>query len=206
VIAAFDLDGTLLKRNSSFLFCRFLRKKKVLSRLDLLFCTLTYIRHLCFGLSLKDVHQTIFNHLFKGRNVNKLIPYVNIFIKKQLDEQWYQPALVRLRALKKRGARIMVLSNSPRFIVEPIARLIGVEDVLATEYSQTEEGRLIEMTHLMDGTSKGAVLRQILGKKIVAFSDTLHDLPFLESAHIAVAVNPNRSLKRVAKLRGWEIL
>ena len=39
-----------------------------------------------------------------------------------------------------------------------------------------------------------------------AYSDSYSDVPFLEAVGHPVAVNPDRRLKKIARLRGWPTL
>jgi HAD superfamily phosphoserine phosphatase-like hydrolase len=206
MIAAFDLDGTLLRQNGSLAFCDFLCEKGYLSRRDMIYYAMTYARHRFFGLSFWDLHQLIFKRSFQGCSAEALLPFVKEFLAKRLDLLWYIPAVLRLKRLRSRGFECMIFSNSPRFFVEHVARQLGVEKVYATEYLLDETGCFTQLTLLMDGEQKKTEILALGNKKTVAFSDSHHDLPFLEAAHTAVAVNPHRLLKREAFKRGWEIL
>jgi len=205
-VAAFDLDGTLLKKNGSFAFCRFLCKKGLLSRLDLAICALIYLRHCYFGLSLHDLHQQVFDRFFRGVSQAHLQIWIEPFLSEQLNTLWYSPALLRLKALQQEGIECIIFSNSPRFLVQAIARKIGVEKVFATEYQINDKGELIGIATLMDGLQKAKILQQIASKTTMALSDSPLDLPFLEAAKMCVAVNPKRALRKIAQKKGWEIL
>ena len=43
-------------------------------------------------------------------------------------------------------------------------------------------------------------------RRCTAYSDSISDLPFLEAVGTAVAVNPDRELRRTAVERGWRIV
>ena len=206
MIAAFDLDGTLLKNNGSWAFCDFLCERGFLSKRAMLYYAFIYARHRVLGLSLWDLHSLAFERSFKGCTVDSLLPYIDEFLEQRLEELWYPPAVLRLKRMRDRGFECMILSNSPRFFVEHVARKLGVEKVFATEYQVDTEGKFAGLTLLMDGDQKKTEILGLGGQKTVAFSDSHLDLPFLEAAHIAVAVNPQRLLKKVAHKRGWEIL
>lgn len=206
MIAAFDLDGTLLKKNGSFAFCDFLCEKGFVSRADMLYYAYTYTRHCYFGLSFWDLHSRVFKRSFKGTPVDVLLPYVHKFLDERLEGLLYHPALFRLKSLRQRGFECMILSNSPRFIVEPIAKRLGVDRVYATEYQVDSTGKFSELTLLVDGEYKKEIILSMDSDKTIAFSDSHHDLPFLKAAHTAVAVNPRRTLRKQAAMHGWEIL
>ncbi len=202
ITAAFDLDGTLLSQNSSFSFCRWLCRQGVFSHLDLLYCLSLYSAHLLFGLSLLALHTHVFERLFRGRSVDRLRPYVDPFIQTLC---WYEPALTRLKELREQGAEVHIFSNSPRFLVEPIAASVGVKNVFATDYKIDNAGLMWNIASLVDGKKKGEML-QAFKNETIAFSDSHHDLPFLQAASRAVAVSPNRRLSKIAAQQKWEIL
>lgn len=202
MIAVFDLDGTLLSHNSSFAFCCFLRKQGILSFADLLYCLYHYASHRLLHTPLKTLHTRVFARLFRGKSAALLEAHVPAFMR---TLKWYAPAVNRLKTLQADGYDIRIFSSSPHFLVQPIAESIGVMRVVATEYSLDPRGHLVELTRLVDGEQKRQELRA-LGHHAIAFSDSEIDLPFLEAAHKAVAVNPTRRLAKVAEAKGWERL
>lgn len=206
VLAAFDLDGTLLKNNSSFSFCQYLKKVGYLTRTDLLYCASLYIRFLFFGLPLRELHVKAFK-TFKGKSLSQLESYLPGFFSQQNSLIWNEPALNRLLTLQKEGASILVLSTSPLFLVKPIVEKININCVYGTEYATDKEGCLVELINLMDGKQKKNIFEQAAqGAFSMTFSDSDHDLPFLEASDHPVVVRPNRGLKKLALARSWEIL
>lgn len=172
----------------------------------MIFYAYTYARHRYFGLPFWDLHSLIFERSFRGCPADSLTPYVNEFLATRLDNLWYIPAVLRLQRMRRRGFDCMILSNSPRFFVDHIAKQLGVDKVYATEYAIDAEGKFAQLTLLMDGECKKQQILSLTSKKTVAFSDSHHDIPFLEAAHIAVAVNPQPRLRKFAQSQGWEIL
>jgi HAD superfamily phosphoserine phosphatase-like hydrolase len=164
------------------------------------------MRHCAFGLSLRNLHSSVFQRLFYGKSVASLQAYLEPFINEKLPRLWYFPALLRLQSLQESGMECVIFSNSPSFLVAAIGRKIGIEKVFATEYQSNSEGKLASLSSLMDGSQKAQLLKQMDSKKTIAFSDSVLDLPFLEAASQAVAVNPKKSLRKIAKKGGWEII
>lgn len=203
-VAAFDLDGTLLTGNSSFSFCIYLYKSKVLSLKKFLYIVCLYISHLFFGLSLLSLHRRAFQRLFCGRPIFMLDRYLSSFIQ---TLQWYSPALDRLNELKSKGLDVYIFSNSPIFLVEAIAAKIGItaDKVIATDYNVDRFGCLKDINNFVDGKRKGEILKSFK-KNSIAFSDSHHDILFLKAASKAVAVKPTYKLLRASIKNCWEIL
>ena len=111
------------------------------------------------------------------------------------------------------GRSVVLATSSLDFIVDPIARYLGVEGVLATTL-QFVNGAC---TGQMDGVpmfrkeKRERVLEFLQARGVNPsdcsfFSDSIYDLPLLESVGRPVAVNPDFRLRRIAKERGWRII
>lgn len=204
MIAAFDLDGTLILENSSFNFCLHLAKNGKITKRQLIYCVRCYLSFKFLNLSLAQLHSKVFNKIFQNREVSELESYLPSFISSQ---KWYLPAVNRLDRLKSEGAKIAIFSSSPTFIVKPITAHLLPHIVIATEYQVSKQNRLEKLRLCIDGAKKAEFLEAIAGKEqTLAFSDSIHDLPFLKRSDRAIAVKPDKSLKKIAKNNGWEIL
>lgn len=127
----------------------------------------------------------------------------------------YPQALARIAADRAAGYRIVIASASFAFYVEAIAARLGIADVIATR-SRREAERLLAG---IDGENcyGDAKLRMIeawlAGQGIARadasvrfYSDHVSDVPALEWADEAFAVNPHRQLRTLARTRGWTVL
>jgi HAD superfamily hydrolase (TIGR01490 family) len=211
-ISAFDLDRTLIQTNSSFSFCKYLIRKCILP-ISSLFSALFYeIQHRFFDLSLTDLHYHLFKKILQGRSLDSLAVHVKPFLKESLSQFFYPPALSRLKEAKAQGHYTVLLSSSPSFIVGPIAEFLKVDEWKASVYGVDKEGKLSQIISLIQGEEKGQYLSQLshqLGiekEAIAAYSDSFLDLPFLLSAGVAIAVNPDRKLRRFSSENQWQII
>lgn len=112
-----------------------------------------------------------------------------------------------------RGDRLILATASFDVVAERIARGLGIAEVVATRSSWRDDGRL---TGRIDGLNcYGAEkLRRIEsdlpglrdGHEAVVYSDSHADLPLLQWADRAVAVNPSRRLRRWAEAEGREVV
>jgi len=208
-IAVFDLDRTLIKSNSSFQFCLYLYKHKVLSLFYVIKSCVYYIQHRFLGLSLTQLHEKTFKTLLKGMSLSVIASHVKSFVDGWLSEALYYPAFSELRRAQHLGFYTMILSNSPGFLVKVIAERLNVSEWKATEYEVDKDGRLCHIAHVLNGRDKASQVRKIIRKlgltkrNVVAYSDSVWDLPFLESAGQAVVVNPDRKLQKISQEHNW---
>lgn len=211
-LTVFDLDRTIVSDNCSFVFCRYLVAKKVLPYSSLFYSFFYYIKHVFFGMSLIELHAKIFKHLLQGRPLEKLEAKVEPFLQEYLHSKFYHPVIAKLKLAQHLGHYTLILSNSPSFLVEKIAGLLGVNEWRATEYAINKEKNLCHIAKVMQGDEKAFCVKEIAGKlsiskdKITAYSDSFLDLPLLLAAGTPVAVNPDRKLRRFSLQHKWSIL
>ncbi len=207
-----DIDGTLITGETQFCFLWYLFRRKRISFplfLTVLFWFLLYR----FGLMrdtdrVRKAGYTVFAGCRKddlGRMARELFDHD---IKGRL-----RPDILRiLQDLNDQGCRIIFLSASLADIVEPIQDHLGFGQVLATRL----EVRGGVLTGKIDGKpvygqEKIAVVDKFLQSHgldwtgSVALADHISDLPLLSRAGRAIAVAPDRELRKAARDRGWEI-
>lgn len=211
-LTVFDLDRTIVADNCSFDFCRYLVSKKVLPFSSLIYSVFYYIKHVFFGMSLLDLHNSVFEHFLRGMPLETLEENVEPFLQSYLIDQIYSPVLSELRHAQHLGHHTLILSNSPSFLVKKIAQILGVSEWRATEYAVDKEKKLCHITSIMQGEEKASCVQEIASRlsiqkeQITAYSDSFLDLPLLLSAGKAIAVNPDRKLRRFSKQHQWSII
>ncbi|TFZ02387.1 HAD family hydrolase [Ramlibacter henchirensis] len=125
-------------------------------------------------------------------------------------------ALELVRGHQRAGDRVAIVTATNEFVTEPIARVFGVEELIAVRLVLGPDGWI---TGEIDGEPSlraGKVTRvgewlaaQGLGWDEVEttfYSDSPNDLPLLERCDHPVATNADDTLRRLALQRGWRIL
>ena len=109
---------------------------------------------------------------------------------------------------RARDSRIILLSNSPQFLVGRIAHRLRIEEWRGSEYLVDKEKNFCDISSLMDGPEKLRLIKalQVRPEEASAYSDSDDDLPLLEWVGNPFAVKPNRRLRKAATLRGWPII
>lgn len=176
------------------------------------FAMLAYVVRAIDRRRLKEVSQ----HLLLGGCVPRarLAPATLSFAEEIVRTNIRPGALRQIAADRAEGRRLVLATASYRFYVEPIARKLGFDDVIATGCV----GGLDDMIRArIDGENNygPAKLRLVQAWMKAAgiareeadirfYSDHVSDAPVLEWANTGVAVNPSRGLRRLARTRGWE--
>lgn len=126
--------------------------------------------------------------------------------------------LPKARALLAKHAdavRIIVTATN-RFIVEPICTELGIENVIASDYEESEgiptgraRGEPSFGTGKVSRLTEWLALRgQALGdfRESWFYSDSHNDIPLLERVTNPVAVDPDARLRQRAEERGWPVI
>ncbi|MDP1835899.1 MAG: HAD-IB family hydrolase [Chlamydiales bacterium] len=211
-IDAFDLDHTLIKANASFRFGAYLFRKKVFNVLDLISLLSFYARFKFFGMPVYELHHKAFQTLFKGRLLLQMRTYVDSFLDEHLVELFYPPAIERLRDAQHQDHVTAIFSSSPDFLVEPIAKRLGVHYWGGSSYDVGSTGCFQAVSKVLEGEDKVTLLQRLvegLGvglDSVTVYSDSMLDLPFLKAAGKAVAVNPDKELRALSVQQGWEVI
>jgi HAD superfamily hydrolase (TIGR01490 family) len=110
------------------------------------------------------------------------------------------------------GQRVWLVTATPVELALIIARRLGLTGALGTVAESVDghyTGRLVgEVLH---GPAKAHAVRALAVteglnlRRCTAYSDSVNDVPMLSAVGTAVAVNPDRDLRDIARARGWEI-
>jgi len=213
--AFFDLDKTVIARSSTLAFGKPLYKAGLLGRGALMKMALGQMVYLLFGAD-EDTMERARDALLttiSGWKRSEIQELVEETIERIADPLVYAEALFLIDEHKRQGRRVFIVSASPEEIVRPIARHIGVDEVIATKVKVDGEGRYLpELERYAMGEGKAEAIREVAEREGIdlagsyAYSDSITDLPMLDVVGHPVAVNPERDLRKVAEERNWPIL
>jgi len=110
------------------------------------------------------------------------------------------------------GRRVVFVTGSLDFIMVPLARELGVDDVIAAEMTERDGkftgalvGPPISERVKADRVRAFAAAHEIDLAASYAFGDSVADVPMLDCVGHPQAVNPDGGLKSIAQSRGWSI-
>lgn len=204
----FDLDHTLLLANSSFKFGWYLYGKKILPLFKMLYLFSCYGIHLLGGISITSLHAKTMRTFFQGRSIKELNSLAKAFLDTHLFSMQNEKVLSILRKVQGEGKFVAILSSSPDFLVKAIAERWKVTHTLGTQYQLNSDGVIGGLEVSVQGREKADFVKKLHYelKETAGFSDSIHDLQFLQAVGSPVAVNPDRKLKRESAKYGWEVI
>jgi HAD superfamily hydrolase (TIGR01490 family) len=140
VLAVFDLDGTITSGDTLLPFLRFVagRWRTLLGLLRVL----PWLAGFAAGRVSRDrAKEGLLRAFLGGMSMLELQARGEAFARERLPGMTRRQAMQRLAWHKARGHHCVLLSASPALYVDPWARAVGFDEVLATELELDAQGR-----------------------------------------------------------------
>jgi len=209
--AFFDLDGTIIATHSvkdifmERLFAGQVQASEVVDMATLM------LRYAFKTADFEDsIRESVAN--MEGMDESEFLELAEKVCADRLLPQVFPEVKAIIKAHKAKGHTLVVITSASRYQVEPLARELGIDNIMCTEL-EVEDGRF---TGHLDGTpcygpaklsmarafAKG---RRISLKKSYFYSNGSEDIPLLEAVGNPVAIGPDSSLKKTAAAEGWPI-
>jgi len=212
--AFFDLDKTIIATSSATAFSRGFLAQGMLTRRKVLRTAYAQIVYL---LGAADEGQTERLRIQLSRNVagwdvSQVSAVVADSLHDAIDPTVYAEAVALIEQHHAAGRDVVIVSASSSEIVEPIAAVLGADHVIASRMA-VEAGRYTgEIDFYAYGENKAVGIRALAQDEgydlasSYAYSDSITDAPMLGAVGHAYAVNPDRTLRRLAEQQGWGVL
>ena len=209
--AFFDLDRTLIRRSSALALAPSFHERGLISRGDLARSALWQLLFVLRGASAAKVRAAAENGMkvLDGFSVDELQQLVGDAMEPVLRPLVYAEPLALVDRHRERGERVYIVSATLQEIVDHIAHDLGFDGAIGSTCEIVDgvyTGRTLRAAH---GEGKARAVRELAEHEAIelsastAYSDSYTDVPFLEAVGHPVAVNPDRRLRRIARLRGW---
>jgi HAD superfamily hydrolase (TIGR01490 family) len=212
-LAIFDLDNTLIADDSDYLWGQFLVDRGIVDKEqyehanakfyeDYRQGTLDIVEFLNF--SLKPLADNEPEQLYQWRAQ---------FITDIITPILLKPAQQLVDKHKARGDTLLVITATNRFVTEPIVKLYGIDNLLATTPEFIDgryTGGFMGVPCFREG--KVTLLEAWLENSPHTlegswfYSDSHNDLPLLSLVDNPVAVDPDEKLAEAAKQADWSII
>jgi HAD superfamily hydrolase (TIGR01490 family) len=213
--AFFDVDNTILRGSSTFLFGKAAFQRKFFSRKDFWNFAWHQARFIARGETAKTMNEIKDRALglIAGHRVEELSSLTELVYDDFISPKLW-PETVRLAQQHiKDGREVWLITAAPVEIAEVIARRLGLTGGLGTIVERKDgilTGHLVGKP--LHGKAKYKAMkvlakeRNISLRRSYGYSDSYNDLPMLTHVGHPVAVNPDKVLKTHAVAAGWKIL
>ncbi|EQB31067.1 HAD family hydrolase [Sphingobium ummariense] len=214
-LAIYDMDRTVTFSGTYTGFLLHVARRMAPWRLVLfpgvLLLMLAYVLRLVTRARLKELNQG----LMIGFNVEraKLMPHVESYAETVIATNLRNGAVAQIERDRADGCTLVLATASYRLYVEPIARRLGFDAVIATDHL-SQDLRYVRAKIAGENCYDTGKLRMIKAwmaaeaidrsqAHIRAYSDHVSDAPMLEFADEPFAANPHKPLALLAQARGW---
>ncbi|MEZ0051354.1 HAD superfamily hydrolase (TIGR01490 family) [Mycobacterium sp. MAA66] len=212
--AFFDLDKTVIAKSSALAFSKPFFAQGLLNRRAVLKSTYAQFFFLMSGADhdQMDRMRSYLTNMCTGWDVEQVKTIVSETLHEIVDPLVFAEAANLIADHKLCGRDVVVVSASGEEIVAPIARELGATYSMATRMV-VEDGKYTgEVDFYCYGEGKVTAIRELAEREgyalehCYAYSDSVTDLPMLQTVGHPSVVNPDRGLRKEAAARGWPVL
>lgn len=213
-LALFDLDDTLLDGDCSALWNDWMVERGwIASPGEYLARTLAMnVAYHAGRLRLEQYLAVTLSPLVH-RHEEEVTAEVEAFVAQRIVPRVFPQGRELIARHRREGDRLLLISASSRHLVGPVARQLGIEQVIAVEPALAA-GRFTGATTGVLSYRGGKVTRleawlaerNASASHLSFYSDSQNDLPLLNRVDRPVVVNPDPVLAEVARVEGWERL
>ena len=212
--AFFDLDKTVIAKSSTLAFSKPFFDQGLLNRRAVLKSSYAQFLFLMSGADhdQMDRMRTYLTDMCTGWDVEQVRSVVGETLHEIVDPLVFAEAANLIADHKLCGRDVVIVSASGEEIVAPIARALGATHAMATRMV-AEDGKYTgEVAFYCFGEGKAEAIRELAAREgyalehCYAYSDSITDLPMLETVGHPSVVNPDRGLRKEATARNWPVL
>lgn len=211
-LALFDMDRTLLEKETASLYVRYQREIGEASTTDLL-KTLGWVLQYTFGtLDMQKVAKKVTRTL-EGMPEVVMAARCEDWFRRSVEKYVTDGGRRAVREHQGRGDVCAIVTGASLYASRPLARLLRIPHVVSTEFEIDEHrvftGRAVDPLCFGEGKLERA--RRFAQKldmpleDATFYTDSISDLPLLEHVAEPVVVNPDPRLLRVARARNWRV-
>ncbi|MFF1258669.1 HAD family hydrolase [Streptomyces sp. NPDC058321] len=194
-IAFFDVDETLITVKSMFRFLEFHFRERGLPPSAYAEAAGDLRAKSAAGVSRRDTNREYYR-LFAGRAAEEVFAHGRAWFDAELagGTLLHPPAVEALRRHRGEGTTIALVSGSFRPCLEPVARLLGADEILCSEPEIVGGCFTGHLERPVIGPEKGRLARELMARRAgtapraAAYGDHASDLDLLRSVGHPVAV------------------
>ncbi|MCG3172850.1 MAG: putative phosphatase [Myxococcota bacterium] len=211
IAAFFDLDHTLVRKNTGELFAKYVFKKGRASFWDMTRGLIWVAQNKFNVIDMDAMSERILSQM-KGQEEEDTIRFCERWFEEVVKKYISTRAQQRVEDHKVQGHRVVVLSASTPYVVIPLVRYLKMDDFICTTV-QVEQGKFTGVYNrpLCYGPGKVHWAKIWAEKHNVDldacyfYTDSYSDLPMLKAVGFPRVVNPDPQLNSYAKQAGWPV-
>jgi HAD superfamily hydrolase (TIGR01490 family) len=210
--ALFDMDRTLVRRDTASLYVRYRRDNGEAGMREALRVG-WWILQYSFGVI--DAERVAERAVadYEGKSEAWMIDSCQDWFRRYVLEHVSDFGRRAVARHREAGDVAIIVTGATRYAAVPLAVELGIEHVLCTELEVDPGGCFTGKVKkpMCYGAGKIAMVERLAAELDLSlddatfYSDSITDLPLLEHVGHPIVVNPDTRLKRVAQKRRWPI-
>jgi HAD superfamily hydrolase (TIGR01490 family) len=213
--AFYDVDGTLIRINIVHAFAFYASRQA--SLFDSARRTIKTAASIPLFWAADKLSRKWFNEIFyrsyAGASEDRLEVLSEELFEEIIEPNIYPRAPELIAESRRAGVRQVLVSGALDFTMRPLARYLGVDDLIANQLEFVDNyatGKLKKP--FVAGATKAEIMRDYARTHGVdlaeswAYSDSFSDFPMLAVVGHPTAVNPDLRLRSIARSYDWPVL
>ncbi len=210
--ALFDMDRTLLSKETASLYVRYQRRIGEATTRDLV-RTLYWVAQYTLGVLDHAAVAAKVVRTLEGMPETEMAWRCEDWFLRDVDRYITVGGRIAVARHQEAGDVCAIVTGASPYASRPLARRLDIPHVVSTVFEVDPEGRFTGRAEMPLCIGEGKLQRaeafvEELGLRLedaVFYTDSITDLPLLERVGEPVVVNPDPRLARVARRRGWPI-
>ncbi len=210
--ALFDLDRTLVRRETATLYVRYQRSVGEATWRDSARLAVWIAQYTLGVIDAPEVAKKALRS-FAGMQETVLAARCDDWFRRFVEEHVTDRGRAAVARHRARGDIVAIVTGASPYVAGPLARRLGIDHVVSSELEVDAQGaftgRIVEpLCYGVGKVERASRFADELGFDLAEatfYSDSYTDLPLLEKVREPVVVNPDPRLKRLATKRGWPI-
>ena len=212
-LALFDLDNTLIAGDSDHAWGQFVVEKGLVDESAFALKNDQFYADYEQGVLDASAYLRFALEPLSRYSMEELSSFHGEFMVSYIASMWLVAADKLITKHRNQGHRLVVITSTNRFVVEPIVQQLGIDEIICSEPEICEgryTGNFVEEPCFREG--KISKLDRWLTNQNESiqgtwfYSDSFNDIPLLERVDNAVAVDPDSRLKAHAEKSGWKVI
>lgn len=212
-LAIFDLDNTLLGGDSDHSWGEFMVESQIVDEISFKQSNDQFYEDYKAGCLDIEAYVAFALAPLRQMSEEQRIDFQAKFLEQKIKPLMLPKAMELIEKHRVAGDTLMIITATNRIITAPIAKLLGIDILMATDPEIIDgeiTGKIAGIPCFQDGKVKRLAKwlensdENLEGSFF--YSDSFNDIPLLEQVSYPYAVDPDEKLEKHALSRGWPVI
>jgi HAD superfamily hydrolase (TIGR01490 family) len=210
--ALFDMDRTLVRKETASLYVKYQRRIGEAKRRDVLRVTYWALQYTLGVIDMESIATRVVKR-YAGTSEAKMTAVCDAWFQTDVLPHVCDAGRDAVKKHHAAGDVVAIVTGASHYASRPLARVLDIEHVVASTFEVDDSGMFTGnvVQPLCFGPGKLERARELaktLGfalEEAAFYTDSITDLPLLDAVAERICVNPDPRLRRLARARGWRI-